>query len=442
MPVPIDFEEIESHYRASPFIAEVCVLPPSEAESGRNTLHALVVPDLGELRARRIVNIRELIRFELEGLSVSRPPHERVLTFDVVLAPLPKTTTGALDRAAIVRQRASRELSSPPPETAADAHEARVVALVQQFVGTAAAVGPAANLEFDLGLDSIERVELLAFLERRFDARVPDAAAPTLFTVRDLAEVFRGRQERPHEDRPSWDALLDVAPDAELRRLLKPRFATAFAVFWFVRIVIRALMRPRVDGVEHLPDRGAYIISPNHQSYVDPLVVESVLPFRVFRRLFFVGAAEYFENALTARLGRLLNIVPVDPDANLLGALRAGAFGLRHGKVLMLFPEGERSIDGRVKNFRKGAAILSQHLGVPIVPVSITGVFEIWPRSRRIDWRRVLPWSGHRVTVRFGAPVEPPPPTTPFRDHTVALRAAVEELWEQSASCSSRPQSA
>ena len=55
--------------------------------------------------------------------------------------------------------------------------------------------------------------------------------------------------------------------------------------------------------------------------------------------------------------------LPVDPDANLVPAMKAGAFGLAHGKILMLFPEGERSIDGTVKRFKKGAPILAQHLG-------------------------------------------------------------------------------
>ena len=78
--------------------------------------------------------------------------------------------------------------------------------------------------------------------------------------------------------------------------------------------------------------------------------------------------------------------MPVDPDANLVRAMQAGAFGLRHGRVLVLFPEGERSPDGTPRTFKKGAAILSTHLGVPIVPVAIRGVFEMWPRGKGFQW--------------------------------------------------------
>ena len=83
--------------------------------------------------------------------------------------------------------------------------------------------------------------------------------------------------------------------------------------------------------------------------------------------------------------------MPVDPDSNLVPAMQAGAFGLAHGKVLVLFPEGERSIDGTVKKFKKGAPILAQHLRVPIVPVAIKGVFELWPRGRSFNWRLLRP---------------------------------------------------
>ncbi len=124
-----------------------------------------------------------------------------------------------------------------------------------------------------------------------------------------------------------------------------------------------------------------------------------VLPFRVFKNLFFVGAVEYFETPLSRWFARLANLVPVDPDSNLIPAMQAGAFGLTHGKVLVLFPEGERSIDGTVKKFKKGAPILSQHLGVPIVPVAIKGVHELWPRGRGLNWSLVWPWSGHRISI-------------------------------------------
>lgn len=403
----------------------------SASDSGDDRLHAVVVPDAPVLRARKIVNVRELIRFELESLSVSLPSHKRVHSFDVTMEPLPRTAEGTVHRGEIIQRCRMGQLRLRPESGGpADDHIAGIVALVQASVRPGIVVRPDSNLELDLELDSLDRVELLASLEERFGTRIPDGVAQTAFLVREIAEAFRGARAATERPARPWASLLEVEePDAELRALLRPRPLTALIVYGFVRLFVRSLVRPRVDGLEHLPQHGPFILTPNHHTYIDPLVVECVLPFRVFRQLFFVGAAEYFQTRVTAWLARALNIVPVDPDANLLTAMRAGAFGLTHGKVLMLFPEGERSIDGSVKTFRKGAAILSQHLAVPIVPVAINGLFEIWPRNRPLDWKRLLPWSRHRTSLRFGAPIDAPAPGSSYANHTEAIRAAVEDMW-------------
>jgi long-chain acyl-CoA synthetase len=74
------------------------------------------------------------------------------------------------------------------------------------------------------------------------------------------------------------------------------------------------------------------------------------------------------------------------------------------GKVLILFPEGERSIDGELKPFRKGAAILAAHQDVPIVPVALDGLHEMWPRGRQLNWSALVP-GRTRVRVAIGPPV-------------------------------------
>lgn len=108
----------------------------------------------------------------------------------------------------------------------------------------------------------------------------------------------------------------------------------------------------------------------------------------------------YFTNWIMAQLARLINVVPIDPDAQLLRAMRAGAAGIRAGKILNIYPEGQRSFDGQLLEFKKGAAILASEIMVPIVPVAIDGTYRIWPRNAsRLRFAK--------VKLRFGNPIDP-----------------------------------
>jgi long-chain acyl-CoA synthetase len=210
--------------------------------------------------------------------------------------------------------------------------------------------------------------------------------------------------------------------------------------------VLRLTVRIESTGRNTLPVQGPYLLSPNHQSYLDPFVVVACLPYRIVRQLFFVGASEYFETPLLRWFARQINLIPVDPDASLVSAMQAGAAGLRRGRILVLFPEGERSIDGTVRTFKKGAAILAHHLGVPIVPVGIDGLFELWGRNRNFQWRKLAPGAGTTIRLRFGDPLQPEGiivvtagNEAAYSALTKRLRGAVATLWE---SLSGRPERA
>ena len=440
-------EEVEAHYLHSPFIKELCVVGLSRPdEPAAERLHALVRPDQDVMREKKIVNTRELIRFELEGLSVQLPSHKRILGYDITFEPLPRTTTGKLKRFAILRQltaQAGRDSEAVGADTSADAawladpHVAEALDLVRAGAKPGALVRADANLELDLGLDSMERVETLTTLEQHFGVRVAEGVAQTIFTVRELVEAVRpgtAAAGGPRERAQTWSHLLAQEPEADpyLAELQKSKVASAvffFAIAKITYVAFRLLLRFEVKGREHVPQRGAFLLSPNHQSYLDPFFLVIALPFRTIRRLFFVGAAEYFETPFSRWVARLWNVVPVDPDSNLVRAMQAGAYGLRRGRVLIVFPEGERSIDGTVRAFKKGAAILSAHLQVPIIPVAIDGVYEMWPRKRPFQWRTLLPWSRHRVILRFGPPLEPPPVSAPGQGQADAPPGRVEEQY-------------
>jgi long-chain acyl-CoA synthetase len=440
-------EEIEAHYARSPFVKELCVLGRSRpGEPAGERLHAVVVPDLDLMRDRKIVNMREQVRFAIEGLSIELPAHKRILSYDLRLEALPRTSTGKLKRFQVERELAAAEggrgavpEASPAPEETAwseDPLAARALAVVREAAKPGTLVHERANLELDLGFDSMERVELLVRVEQATGVILPQEVAHRIYSVRDLVEALRtaplgeGGTEKARASL-AWDRVLQEGDATEpvLAALLRRRPVATVSLFVLARL-LRAVawltMGFRIRGLDRLPLTGPFILSPNHQSYLDAFLLVSALPYRIFRRMFFVGASEYFATPLRLRIARAMHVVPVDPDTNLVRAMQAGAFGLRNDKVLILFPEGERSIDGGLKTFKKGAAILSLHLRVPIVPVAMDGVFDVWPRNRALQWRSLVPWSGSRVLLEVGEPLAP---AGEYAELTGRLRAAVERVW-------------
>jgi long-chain acyl-CoA synthetase len=450
-------EEIEAHYRESPIIRELCVLGLSRpGEPIGERLHAVVVPDEDELKARGVVNVQQLVRFEIESRSVSLPAHKRILTYDIWMEPLPRTTTGKVRRHQIEKRLLAQAVATPDataPTALTGAEEAWLQtpahAEAMQTMATRldrATVRPDAHLDLDLGLDSMERVELLTLFERQHGRRVPPETRATIVTARQLVDAVLAADAQnpeaappglqtpaPGHQAPTWESILHEPIEPALQRQLAqtPWLRTAF-FFVIVRTiagVVYLLTGGRRAGREQLPPTGACIICPNHQSYFDGFLVLGALPFGLLRRVFAVGAAEYYQTPLMRWVARVTNVIPVDPDTHLERAMRAGAAGLRLGKVLLLFPEGERSIDGELKTFKKGAAILSAHTGSPIIPVAIHGLFELWPRTLALQWRRLLPWRATPVRLLFGSSITTAPGK--YAEGTQALRDAVARMLHE-----------
>jgi long-chain acyl-CoA synthetase len=443
-------DEIEAHYLKSPFIKEICVLGlqsrPGEPMAER--LHAVVVPNFDVLRERKIVNARQIIRFDIETLSAQLPSTKRILGFDIWQEDLPRTTTRKIKRFEVERrvkegqaapqagdEELARLVSEDERQWLADPDVARAIDIIARSAeGVHRQVHPSDSLELDLGLDSMERVELLVALERELGASVPDTRVSEVYTVRELVDVVRqsiGGTGRVQQ-RAAWDSILDSDPTEPEVLAVVQRKPIAEPVWYLLgrlaNLFVRDSFGLTVTGLEKLPKHGPFIISPNHQSFLDPAVLVSILPYSILRDAFYVGTSEIFGSGILRALARSLKLIPVDPDANLVPAMRAGAYGLRHGKVLILYPEGERSIDGSPKVFKKGAAILATHLKVPIYPVAMEGFFDAWPRGKSFQ-------KFTRLFIKVGDPIYPPQttdnPEGTYEQLTAELKASVVDMWSK-----------
>ncbi len=448
-------EEIETHYLKSPYIKEIAVLGiEGKPGEGRDRLHAVIVPNFDVLRQRKVVNAKEVIRFDIEGLSPQIASTKRISTYEIWQDDLPRTTTRKIKRFEVekrVRANQGKKLAGDaeiPADKPLTADETawldkpdvqRGLNILRETSSSAPQqMRPTLNLELDLGLDSMQRVEVLSRLEEELGGNVEESQLGEIYTVRDLIDAVLksaatgagGPGTRPTF--AGWKAILSEAPDdPDVLALAHP--SRLNDTFWyivsrFIQMIARDRFDLKVSGLEKLPPSGAYILSSNHQSFLDAAILAGVVPPDVFLRTFAVGTSEIFGEGLMRRLARSIKVIVVDPDANLVPAMRAGAFGLRNGLVLMLYPEGERSIDGTPKIFKKGAAILSIHLQAPIVPVAIEGFYDAWPRNK--GFQKFAP-----LRMKFGDAIMPPPESeaseAAYEKLTAELKAKVVEMWNE-----------
>jgi long-chain acyl-CoA synthetase len=417
-------EDLEVHYLKTPLVEEMAILGVKDEtakHAGAEKLAAVIVPDFAYLKANNIANSREAIRHELDNLGRELPEYQRVRDYIIRIEPLPRTATRKIRRFELQKEIESGALStrqardpqqwklSPEDKNLLDSNAGRAVAAaIRKNAKDAETVHPAMNLEIDLGLDSLSRAEVFASLEQAFGIEFDGDEAAKALTVTDVVELVRkhaGEAETTSDITAdlNWSKIVrETGTDLpEIRHVLKnrPVFSTfAWLAYKTFNLFFTPFTRLEVRGIENLRAmRRPFLVCPNHQSFLDPFVVCSLYPLDIFRSTFHVGASEFFQNALMRWLSRMLNVVPIDPDTQLMRAMKAGAAGLKSGKVLNIYPEGERAFDGRLHEFKKGAAILATELDLPILPVALDGLHKVWARA---SWR-IRP---AKVKIRFGEP--------------------------------------
>jgi long-chain acyl-CoA synthetase len=392
-------DDVEAIYGAAAQVREVAVL------EHENRLVALFVPDPEALRARSQEELHQHLRAEVERLSRQLPSYARIGDFAITTQPLPRTQIGKLRRHELpeifVQEKSGA--GRPEPEPAVTGADRALLEtppadriwpwLEERFEGHTLTLNTSPHL--DLGLDSFDWMSLTMELEERFGVRLSEDAVARVDSLRDLLEEASQASDTAPEE--------IGRPTPEQERWLRPRRATeralARALLALDRWLLRTVFRLRVEGLEHLPRDKPYLMTPNHESYLDPLAICAVLPWRQLRRLYWAGwAGLLFRGPFTRLFSRLFQVLPVDPERGLTSTLGLGRTVLERGDPLVWFPEGGRSTDGRLQAFLPGVGLLLERTGVPAVPVWIEGTFEAWPPGQRLP--RPNP-----VSIRIGAPV-------------------------------------
>jgi long-chain acyl-CoA synthetase len=437
-------EEVEAHYRKAPSVGDICVL---QGEGG--ALRAVVTPNAAFFRTTDAPDVRANILWDLDVLSRDLPPYKRAGQVLVLPGELPKTRLGKVKRHLVEQMLAGEApVAAPSGGEWEDLDEAGAKALeAVKSVSGVKAVSPSSHLELDLGMDSLKRLELLTLLEDALGRPVPEEPFQRAVTAREVVELaasLAGRaggsgadrpvagpsgadgpetagsgQAEPGSGGPRSGGQNGSSPFAPLTPELSARVRLEFPAWnriWMggLGVLLRAItslgFRLKVRGAENIPE-GAAIICPNHASFLDGFMIRAATPWRHDERLYFLGLARFFELPLVRSAAAGARLITVDAG-RISQTMRLSAHVLRNGGLLCVFPEGARSVTGRLGEFKKGVALLSKELGVPVVPAAILGTFEAWPVGGRLTFRP--------VEVRFGKPMMPGTPEE--------VRAAVAEL--------------
>jgi long-chain acyl-CoA synthetase len=388
-------EELEAAYQQNAAIAELCILGlPRDGEEGEH-LHAVVVPNFDLVREQKIHDPAGYIKDELNRIAMTLPSYKRISGVTLVKEPLPRTRLGKIQRHLVLARVRSGISSVEKPEvqvseTDRQARETPAGRLVLETL--AGLVRPHRNiqledhLDIDLGFDSLKRVEFQAALESRVGT-LPEKFMGEVVTVRDVMEKLRTLEHARVEttETPiSWHKILEspLPPDLTKRFLVPlPRSYRhtgnmAMALF---RFLFRVGFKLTVTGIEQLPRGGPCILAANHLSFIDPFILLAAVPRGTFGQLYTLGWEPYFRSRFRRWVARVGHVIPVGPETPLTTVLRISAALLRSGKSLLIFPEGERSLDGTLQPFKKGVGVLACELNVPVIPVKIEGSYQAWP---------------------------------------------------------------
>ncbi len=384
---PLDIEK-ELMKLSQGLIEEVAILEHEKV------LKAIVLPNLKKVAEMKIQNIQETIKWNIiDAYNTHAPKYKKILSLKLIKEELPKTKLGKLRRFKLP------ELFNEEKEIRKDfvepSFEEYRILKEYLFKASKKSIYPDSHIELDLGFDSLEIVELNAFIAQNFGIKIDEETFSKNPTVEKLALILKERGSKKEEIQIDWKEVLKSDEDYKLPTssigLIKGKILG--------KILFNSYFRVKREGEINLPKEPFVLIS-NHQSFLDIFIIIKELPLGFLRKTYFMAKIKHFQKGFGKFLADNTNTIIVDINQNLGKTLKESAYALKKGKNMVIFPEGIRTRDGELNDFKKSFAILSKELGVPVIPVGIKGAYEAMP------FGSIFP-KPKKITVKFFDPIYP-----------------------------------
>jgi len=373
----------------SDLIVEVGVFMNDEA------LQVVIFPDFAKLQELNITNIEEHFRNRvIAPYNQSATPYKRLLKLNIIKEELPKTRLGKLKRFLLhdlMETTSQSHQEAPIPK--GEEYSAISGFLAEQKERT---IYPDDHLELDLGLDSLDKVSFQTFLDSTFGVNVTEEILAKHPTVATIAGYIEKTKQHVKVSVIEWSEILHEKIDHNLPQ----SWIFHNGIKNLSRLLLKLYFRLSARGLDKLP-KSPFIIAPNHQSFFDGLFVASFLKNSINKDTYFFAKAKHIQKGWLKFLANRNNVIVVDIDTDLKQSIQQLSTVLKGGKNIIIFPEGTRSRDGSVGQFKKTFAILSRELNVPVVPVAINGAYQALPSGSK------LPRPLKEIEVKFLDPVWP-----------------------------------
>ena len=396
----IDPNDIENEIiKNTDLIKEIAVTEYKEQ------LLAIIYPDFQQIEAKKIVNIKDAIKWEvIDKYNVTAPNYKKIHDIKIVKKELPKTRIGKIrrfmlkdlieDKDDVIEQKEEKKAIVVPPEMK------EKFDIINKYIDERyhKAIDLDSHIELDLGFDSLDIVEFMNFLNETFGINLVEqdfVENKTISAIIKLVNEKAGKFVEKVDKNENLKKIIESDSDVKLPK--DARYAK------FLRVILgpffRFYFKYKCIDKENIKD-GAGIIVGNHQSYLDGFMVNNVFTTKEMNDNYYIATALHFKSKTMKYLANHGNIILVDANRNLKNTLQAAAKVLKNNKKLIIFPEGARTRDGELHEFKKTFAILAKDLNVPIYPFVLKGAYEAFPYNKKFPKR-------NNVSVQFLERIEP-----------------------------------
>ena len=339
----------------------------------KNKLAAIIVPDLLEFRKRGITNTKAYIKNVVEDYNLKAHNYEKVLDYKLFEEELPKTRVGKTRRFMLPDLYEKNEIvkKEKTPEPTDEAYK-----ILKEYVKKNKGIEPQPeeNLELEIGMDSLDIVEFFAFIENSFGIQLDEEKFAGMPNLKLLSEYINQKATKFEDNDIDWKQIISETKPIEDN---KNRWVTKFLKIF--QPIVDLYFRVKKIDRKKLTDNPQIFVS-NHQSFVDPLILGSLFPNKIVFNTLFLAIDWYFKKGVMKLLVSNGNVVLIDINKNIRKSVEEIVGYLKGGKSIVIFPEGARTKDGKVAQFKKVFAIIAKELNVDVQCLGIKGAFEAYSR--------------------------------------------------------------